>query len=228
LLVNAYPSAPTSIDQFYQTKLSALSISGEVLPLFKQVNGRYIYLAPDNRTQSFVFKFFKNIIWYGNDIELDLNYAQNTLIDFFNDGGNILFSSYVASSVATTSPLYAFTPIERLVNPPAGYSYLLTDTSSVFATKSGYPNLKFDEFSSVVKPMVVQVASDSLYRANILQRDQFNTITSNKNINAVVGIKRNSANNSRFVLSTLEIHKMDNASNILPFFDKILKTEFGL
>jgi hypothetical protein len=53
------------------------------------------------------------------------------------------------------------------------------------------------------------------------------TIRDNGN-NVIMGISNNTSNNSKFVITTLELHRLNNNNNLGALLDRILKTEFGI
>jgi hypothetical protein len=45
---------------------------------------------------------------------------------------------------------------------------------------------------------------------------------------SVMGMRVNQANNSKFIITSLELHRLNNNNNLGALLDRILKTEFGV
>lgn len=230
LLVSTNYTPDAQADAFYRTKLTALGIAYDFLPLFNKVNGKYVYLSADPVTQGKIFKLYDAIVWYGDDIESSLAFGQNTLNEFITKGGDLLFSSFAPGVAPVTSNSYAFSPIETLDQAPTGFTYLMTDTSTLNNKAAGYPTvLQYTEFLPVVRPMTFVSGTTILYGGNVLVRNN-NTFQNTPYVGTagLIGMKQNQATGSKIVLSSLELHKLDGLNNMTSLLNKILKTEFGL
>jgi len=236
LLVNAYGNDPNpdqnanAIDAFYEAQFVGLGITNyDKVQIFRRENNQFTRLSPDNRTQSMVFDFFDQIIWAGPDFDYSLVFTRNTMGSFLSNGGKLLLSTTAGDASPIVSNFFELSPIDSLLPVPEGTSNLLTDTSTVQPVVAGYPVLRHKGFASLVRPVRFVNGTTILYRANILSRDN-NTfqISLYQGHRDIMGMRTNSSNGSKFVLSTLEIHRLNNNSNIDQLLQRILITEFGL
>jgi hypothetical protein len=238
LLINAYGTDPNpdlnaaTIQTFYQTELNTIGITNyDQVRIFQRQGNQFVNLSSNNRTQSLVFDLFDQILWVGPDFDISIVFAQNTLGNFLNGGGKVMLSLASSLGSPVVSNFYEFSPIDSLQAPPTGFEFLLGDTSSINPILSGYPALKYRGFTSSVRPIKFVSGVQPLYRANILQRGGANPFppfplyTGN---NVIMGMSTNSSNNSKFVITTLELHRLNNNNNLGALLDRILKTEFGV
>lgn len=236
LLVNAYGNDPNpdqnadAIDAFYEAQFAGLGISSyDKVQIFKRENNRFTRLSPDNRTQSMVFDFFEHIIWAGPDFDYSLVFTRNTMGSFLSNGGNLLLSTTSGDASPVVSNFFELSPIDSLLPVTEGTSNLLTDTSTLQPLSSGYPVLRHKGFASLVRPIRFVTGTTVLYRANILSRNNSTfQISLYQGHRDIMGMRTNSTNGSKFVLGTLELHRLNNNGNINQLLQRILITEFGL
>ena len=238
LLVNAYGNDPNpdlnagQIGNIYQTELNGININTyDELRIFQRSGNDYVNLSANNRTQALVFGLFDQILWIGPDFDISIVFAQNTLGDFLNEGGRVMLSLASSLGSPVVSNFYEFSPIDSLQGAPAGFEFLLGDTSSILPGQSGFPTLRYRGFTSSVRPIKFVAGVQPLYRANILIRggaNPFPPFPLYAGNNVVMGMRENTTNNSKFIITTLELHRMNNNGNLGSLLDRILKTEFGL
>jgi hypothetical protein len=229
LLVSSNNTVSISQVSFFKSQIQNLGISFDYLPLFDKTNGQFQYLSADAKTQGQIFNQYDAIVWFADDLEQSMSFAQATTSDFVSKGGHIFFSSFSPGSAPIQSVSYSFSPIDSLIPSKTGYTQLLTDTSTLVPLISGYPNLKYQQFLSGGRYSKYIAGTTALYHANFLLRNNSNFSTSLIQNNApVMGIKTNSTTGSKFVISTLELNQLNGSNNINSLFSKILKTEFGL
>lgn len=236
LLVNAYGNDPNpdqnadAIDAFYEAQFAGLNITAyDKVQIFKREGNRFTRLSPDNRTQSMVFDFFDQIIWAGPDFDYSIVFTRNTMGSFLANGGKLLLSTTSGDASPVVSNFFELSPIDSLLPVPEGTSNLMTDTSTIQPLQAGYPTLRHKGFASLVRPIRFVNGTTVLYRANILSRNnstfQINLYQGHRDI---MGMRTNSSNGSKFVLSTLELHRLNNNGNLDQLLQRILVTEFGL
>lgn len=235
LLLNAYSNDPnpelnaSTIDAFYEAQFATIGISAyEKLQIFQRANNRFVNLSPDNRTQSMVFEFFDEIVWAGPDFEYSIVFTRNTMGGFLNNGGKLLLSTAVTDAAPVTSNFFELSPIDSLLPVPEGTTSLLWDTSTFVPRQAGYPTLRHTGFASIVRPMKFTPGTSVLYKANILSRDQSFNITPYTGPSDIMGLRTNNINGSKFVISTVEIHRMRSNNNVDQLLSRILIDEFGL
>ncbi len=236
LLVNAYGNDPNpdqnadAVDAFYEGQFTMLGISSyDKVQIFRRENNRFVRLSPDNRTQSMVFGFFDQILWAGPDFDYSIVFTRNTMGTFLGNGGKLLLSTTAGDASPVTSNFFELSPIDSLLPVPEGTSNLMTDTSTVQPAEAGYPVLRHKGFSSLVRPMRFVAGTTILYRANILSRDNSTfQITLYQGRRDIIGLRTNPVNGSKFVMSTLELHRLNNNGNIDQLLQRILQTEFGI
>lgn len=238
LLINAYGTDPNpdlnaaNIASTYQTELNGIGINTyDQVRIFQRQGNQFINLSANNRTQAKVFALFDQVMLVGPDFDIGIVFAQNTLGDFLNEGGKVLVSLGSSLGSPVVSQFYDFSPIDSLQAPAAGFEYLLSDTSTAMPLQSGYPTLRYRGFTSSVRPIRFVGGVTPLYRANILLRGgaspfpPFPVFTGNS---SVMGMRVNQANNSKFIITSLELHRLNNNNNLGALLDRILKTEFGV
>lgn len=229
LLVDGYTTGGAAVESFYTQQLASLGFSAvDTMQIFQQVAGVYTQLSPDNISQSKVFALFHTILWFSNDATNSLSIGQKTLNDFFNMDGRLLMSVYVSSLFDEQSNFLDFTPIQSFV-VPTDTTLLLTDTSAIEGLQPGYPDLQSSTFLGVVRPFNLAVGATGLYDAELIAKDNTTLALSNWNgLSTVLGKKSNGSGATNFIISTLELQKLDGLGNINDLFKQILLTEFGL
>lgn len=238
LLINAYGNDPNQdlnaahISGIYQTELNSIGINSyDEVRIFQRNGNDFINLSANNRTQALVFSLFDHILWVGPDFDVSIVFAQNTLGTFLNDGGRVMLSLASSLGSPVVSNFYEFSPIDSLQSAPSGFEFLLGDSSSINPQQSGFPPLRYRGFTSSIRPIRFVAGVQPLYRANILLRGganpfpPFPVYTGNS---VVMGMRENNTNNSKFIITTLELHRMNNNGNLGALLDRVLKTEFGL
>ena len=231
LLINGFGLTSNAKSQFYTSKLNSIGVSDfdEIKLLNHDIVNGFIEIAPDNETQARIFEFFDHIIWAGEELDFSVVYAQGTLGRFVDKGGNILMSTRVGNQTPIISSLFQTSPIDSVLKPAKGFSFLMTDTSKVLAQKTGYPDLKYTEFLSVTRPVRFVNGSEVLYDASILERNNSNfQIKDYKGYSGIIGMKENIVTGSKYVFSALQLDLLDGNGNIDQFLNKILKDEFKI
>ena len=228
LLVNGNTSASASIESFYLQQLATQGFTNvDTLRIFEQVGGQSTQQAPDNLTQSRIFALFESIIWFSNSAQKSLPLAQKTTGNFFSQGGKLLMAVYISSSFDEQSQFLDFTPIQSLVNPK-DTTLLLDNGAQILPQISGWPVLKSTTIVGIVKPMNLDIGSQALYDAELLARDDVTSNIGPWTGNSTVVALRKSGGQTNFIISTLELEKLNGNNNIDDFFNKVLKQEFGL
>lgn len=229
LLVDGYTTGGATVEGFYADQLSQQGFAPvDTMQIFQQSGGSYTQLSPDNLSQSKVFGLFKTIIWFTNDASNSLSLGQKTLNGFFDAGGKLLMAVYVSSLFDEQSNFLDFTPIQSFVVPD-DTTLLLTDTSGIIGLQPGYPDLESTTFVGVVRPFHPAVGAIELYSAELLAKDNVSLSISNwDGTSTVMAMKKNGSGETNFIISTLELQKLNGLSNIEDLFHQILITEFGL
>lgn len=229
LLIDGYTSGGAGVVDFYTQQLAEAGITAvDTLPIFQKVNGVYSQLSPDNISQSRLFALFNTIVWFSNDAVNTLSLGERTLNDFFNQNGKLFLSVYVSSLFDEQSDFLDFTPIQSFV-VPEDTTLLLTDTSSVVALQSEYPDLSSNSFLGIVRPFNIASGATALYDARLIAKDNATLSLSGWNgISTIMAKKKNNLGETNFIISTLEIHKLNGLLNITGFFEEVFINEFGL
>lgn len=230
LFVQTYSTGNANRQTFFLNALSDAGYSNvETLELFRNENSRFTRLAPDARTQNQIFALFKTIVWASPDLDQVLFFGKSTLNSFLNAGGKLVISTFSKGADPITAAYFDFTPIDSLSPPPTGFSLLMNDTCRAFPIQAGYPELQFSNFLSVFRPIVLVTDGRPLYRASVLQRNNTTFAVTNFLGNTTfMGIVENPTNNSKVVLSTLELDRLNNNNQIANFFRTLFRNEFGL
>lgn len=227
LMVNGYTT--TTNETFYGNNLIASGIAVfDTTQIFEQVAGNYTQQSADNITQGKVFALFDVIIWFSNNADNSFSLAQKTTEAFFNSGGKMLMSVYISSSFDPLSNFLDFTPIAELVNP-VDTTLILDLGAQLNPLDVEYPTLQGTAIVGIVKPIILQIGASPLYEAELTAKDNITlSLTPWAGISTVIAKKSDFAGNTNFVISTLELNKLDGLLNIQDFFQKILVDEFGL
>jgi hypothetical protein len=225
-MVNAYSGGSASIFTFYDAQLSALGISEyDTLTLFDPTVTPQ--LAADNLTQERIFDLFDLIIWFGNNAQSSLSLAQKTTGAFFGSGGKMLMSIYISSSFDQQSDFLDFTPIASLVDP-SDTTLLLNSGAQLLPLEAGWPTLQGTSIIGVVRPLIVQIGAEPLYEAELTARDNVTLTLSDWEGPSVIMARKNDASgNPNFLISTLEIHRLDGLGTLSSFFQKVIEEDFG-
>lgn len=228
LLVDGYGNGNSSIENFYVTQLQSAGVTTfDTLKIFQQSSGSYTQLAPDNLTQSRIFKLFDKIIWFSNDAANSLGIGQRCLNDFFNNNGKLLMSCYISGTFDEQSTFLDFTPAQSLIVLQDS-TLLLADTSTVISTSGSYPDLKCTQYIGTVRPFNLQLGASAMYNANIIAKNNITLVTGPwGGASTVIARKTNSSSQTNFVFSTLELQKLNGNNNMGQFFQQLIQTDFN-
>jgi len=229
LMIDAYTSGGSPVESFYASHLANVGFSlVDTLQLFEKVNGSYTQQSADNLTQSKLFALFKTIVWFTNDASGSLSIGQRSLNPFFDGGGKLLMAVYVSSLFDEQSGFLDFTPIQSFV-VPTDTTLLLTDTSKIMSLQNGFPDLLSTTFVGTVRPFIPVVNAIVLYDAQCIAKDNITLSLSNWNgSSSVMAKKANASGEINFIISTLELQKLDGSGNMDLFFSEVMHNEFGL
>lgn len=226
LLVNGYST--TTNEAFYINHLATQGITVvDTMQVFSSVDGIYTQQSADNLTQGKIFDMFDVIIWFSNDANNSFSLAQKTTEAFFNSGGKMLMSVYISSSFDPLSNFLDFTPIASLVNPE-DTTLLLDLGAGLNPLEADWPELQGTSIVGVVKPINLQIGATPLYAAELTAKDNITlSLTPWTGVSTVIASKTDGAGNTNFVISTLELNKLDGLITMDAFFEKVLMDEFG-
>lgn len=226
LLVDGYSS--TANENFYASHLINNGFGVfDTIQIFDTESGDYTQQSADNLTQEKVFDLFDLIIWFSNDAGNSFSLAQKTTASFFNSGGKMLMSVYISSTFDPLSNFLDFTPISSLVDPE-DTTLILDLGAQLEPAGGGYPVLQGTSIISIVKPINLQIGATPLYNANLTAKDEISlSLTPWTGNSTVMAKKYDLTGNTNFVISTLELHKLDGLLNMDDFFQTILSDEFG-
>ena len=226
LLVNGYST--TSNESFYATHTAAAGFDVvDTLQVFAQSGGVYTQQSADNITQGKIFDLFDMIIWFSNDANNSFSLAQKTTEAFFNSDGKMLMSVYISSSFDPLSNFLDFTPIASLTDP-VDTTLILDLGATLTPEEAGYPALQGTSIVGIVKPINLQIGSSPLYSAALTAKDNVHlTFTPWTGNSTVIAKKSDFAGNTNFVISTIELNKLDGLLNMDALFQKIIVDEFG-
>ena len=227
LMVNGYTT--TTNETFYANNLIANGITVfDTTQIFEQTGGNYTQQSADNITQGKVFDLFEVIIWFSNNADNSFSLAQKTTEAFFNSGGKMLMSVYISSSFDPLSNFLDFTPIAELVNP-VDTTLILDLGAQLNPLDIEYTTLQGTAIVGIVKPIILQIGATPLYEAELTAKDNITlSLTPWTGPSIVIAKKSDFTGNTNFVISTLELNKLDGLLNMQDLFQKILMDEFGL
>ena len=228
LLVDGYGNGNNATENFFVSQLqTAGATTFDTLKIFQQSGGNYTQLAPDNLTQSRIFKMFDKIVWFSNDAANSLGIGQRCLNDFFNNNGKLLMSCYINGTFDEQSTFLDYTPAQSLIVLQDS-TLLLADTSSVFSAGAPYPDLKCTQYIGVVRPFNMALGATALYNGNIIAKNNITLQTGPwGGVSTVIASKTNSGGHTNFIFSSLELQKLNGAGNISQFFQQVMQNEFN-
>ena len=226
LLINAYSGGGSSVLDFYDAQMANLGLADyDSLALFDPSATKQ--LAADNLTQERIFELFDLIVWFGNNAQSSLSLAQKTTGKFFGNGGKLFMAVYVYSSFDQQSDFLDFTPISSLVDP-VDTTLLLNLGAEINPVQAGWPTLKGTSIIGVVRPLITQIGADPLYEAELTARDDATLgLTPWTGPSVIMARKKDASGNPNFVISTLEIQRLDGLGTLNTFFQKVIQEEFG-
>lgn len=228
-LTTTYPGNVT-VRNFYQNELNNINVGFDTLTLYHRISSKFIALPSDDFVASKTFQMFNIVLWFsGKTPEQSLGYVQKVTNDFFNKGGRLFLSTPQNNTFDPLAPYYAFTPMDTLFGPNTsigvGLYLQATENDSLVATPNatGYPNLKLSAFINSAIPFTVRTTDEPVYAAQTIN---YNTGPAWTKSNIVMA-RRKQAGKTVFIVTTLEIEKLNGKSNITQFFQQVVKNEFG-
>ena len=226
LLVNGYTTGTTP-EAFYTEQLAANGFTSvETLKIFESVDGNFTQQSADNLTQEKVFALFDLIVWFSNGAENSLSLAQRTTETFFANGGKLLMSVYVSSSFDPLSNFLEFTPVASLVSP-SDTTLILETGAQLLPEDAGYPELESTSIVGIVKPVQLQIGASAIYTAQLTAKDNATLTFTPWEGESTVIARKTAGGETTFVLSTLELQKLNGLMNMDAFFEQIIIDEFG-
>ena len=230
LLVDGYGNAGATVTNFYAQNLQAIGIAAfDTMQVFQTIGAAFTQQAPDALTQARIFKMFSTIVWYSNDANRSLSLGQKTLGSFFDAGGKLLMATYVAGSFDPQSTFLTFTPAQALVTLPPDTVLTLNTGAAVTNLQADYPPLQSTAIVSTVRPVTPALGATALYNVELLAKNTSNGGTNPWTGPSTVMVKKdNGSGQTNFVLSTLELQKLNGLGNMEALFDQIFHDEFGL
>jgi hypothetical protein len=240
LLVNAYSNDPNpslngdSLSIRYKGWLDSLNAGPtEELRLFQKAGNRYTQLSVNNRVQARIFGRFGRILWIAPDFDLAMQFSSRTLGVILGQGGHVMIASKTDAGTPAWTPAYESSPIDSVSEIPSGYSFLVTDTSSIVPTSNQWngqpwalPATIHQGFSSGNRPLKLGSSSVALYKINLLLRDDNHPSPPFPMYNGstvCMGVKVNPQTGSTFTLSSIELHRMLPPSSMLQML-RLIKT----
>lgn len=222
LLVNAYSSQVESREDFYINNLIAAGIADfDTIRVNEVEIDRYTQLAADNVTQSRIFALFDVLIWFGQDASYTLTLAQRTTGDFLTNGGKMFVSVFFSTSVDQQSTYLDFTPIDSLVEPTSGV-FFMDKNAEATALDPDWPTLIAPRIITSTRPFYPGFGVTPLYNA------QLKTTAGDWTGESTIIASREQEGETQFIISSLELYRLDGGKNMPELFTKIFKDELGL
>lgn len=222
LLVNAYESSLDDREKFYIDNLLAAGITSFDTIRVNEVNGEfYTQLAVDNVTQSRIFAMFDVLIWFGEDAPYTLTLAQRTTGDFLDKGGRMFASVFFNAGIDPLSNYLEFTPIDSLVAPDKGV-FFMDNGAAAKPSQDGWPELRSTRILTSTRPFQPTFDTKPLYEADLT------TVSGAWEGPSVIMAKREVAGETQFIISSIELYRLDGNNNMKELFEKVFKEELGL
>ncbi|MBI1182914.1 hypothetical protein GC194_01490 [bacterium] len=222
LLVNAYNSAIEQRENFFTENLLAAGVQNFDTMRVNEVDGEYYtQLAVDNTTQSMIFGMFKAMIWFGEDAPYTLTLAQRSCGEFLNNGGKLFVSVFFSSSIDPLSTYLDFTPIDSLVDPQ-GAVFFMDKKAEATPQIAGWPVISAPKIITSTRPFYPSFGVEPLYKAKL------KTAAGDWNGESVIMAKKDNNGQVQFIISSIELYRLDGENNMPELFTKIFKEEMGL
>jgi hypothetical protein len=240
LLVNAYGNDPNptlnvdTLSQCYKAWLDSLNVGPvEELRLFQKIGNRFTQLSVNNRVQSRIFARFGRILWIASDFDLAMQFSSRTLGGILSQGGDVMLAAKADASTPAWTPAYESSPIDSVTDIPSGFSFLVTDTSTMLPLSGHWngqawtlPTMTHQGYSSGNRPLKLGSTSLALYKINLLLRDNNNPappfpLYSGPSV--CMGVKVNALTGSTYTLSSVELHRMLPSASMLQML-RLIKT----
>ncbi|MBI3141485.1 MAG: hypothetical protein HYZ16_01515 [Bacteroidetes bacterium] len=222
LLVNAYANSISERELFYLSHLQAVGIAGiDTMRVNEVEGGYYTQLAADNATQSLIFSLFDVLVWFGEDAGYTLTLAQRTTPGFIAQGGRMFVSVFFSSGIDPLSTYLEFTPIDSLVDPKGGV-FFMDKNAAASPSLAGWPTISSSKIITSPRPFYPSFGAQALYAA------QLKTPAGEWVGESTIMAKTEAGGHTRFVISSIELHRLDGNGNMMELFQKIFKEEFGL
>lgn len=240
LVVNAFINTFTknTVQNFYLSNMVNVGVTVfDTLQATEQVANNYTELSTDPLTQSRVFALFKKILWFSDDADFSLSLAQKSTTEFFakgqstSNGGRLFMALSIASDIDPLANYLDFTPVRKLVSPPAGSTFRFAKDSLVTPHKNGWPVLKSTAILPSARPFEIPEAPsslyayDTLYKASITQSSSQGATLWSGPSHVIARRVTISTGKSNFIISSLPFHLLNGNNNIGQFFQKTLKDE---
>jgi hypothetical protein len=162
-----------------------------------------------------------------------MQFSSRTLGNVLAQGGHVLLAAKADAGTPAWTPAYESSPIDSVQEIPAGYSFLVTDTSSLLPLSGQWngqpwtlPTMTHQGFSSGNRPLRLSASSVPLYKINLLLRDDNNPAPPFPLYNGstvCMGVKVNPQTGGSYTLSSIELHRMLPPSSMLQML-RLLKT----
>ncbi len=235
LLVNGYTgSSRLTVQSFFASAILKGNGALDTLQASETINSNYTELAPDNVTQALQFGLYKHILWFTDDANSNLSFAQKTISGFFANGGTMFMSVGFSTNFDTTAGYLGFTPASRLVPSLTGQTFRMVSGATVAPIPSGWPTLSANASPFIARP-VFKFDNSPTHSYEYIYNGQI-TITGvganpswkqADSTNLILKRTNNSLGKTDFIFSSVPIEKLDGNSNIDLFFKKALKDELG-
>ncbi len=234
LIVNAYNSSKTSVQNFYCQRLVTAGITNfDTLQATEILNNNYTQLQPDFQTQTRTFSLFKKILWFSDDASFSLSLGQRSTSSFFDAGGKMFMAVSINSSFDPLSNFLDWTPIKSLVNPSSGSVFRVNFNADVPAMKPNWPVLRASSIIASARPFELpsetnDVGYDSLYAGGIIESISGQSPSPWKGVSTVLARRFNKSDNkSNFIISSIPLERFNAKNNIDSLFKQVFVNELG-
>lgn len=234
LLINAYNSSKTFVQNFYCQRLVAAGITNfDTLQATEIIDNNYTQLQPDFLTQSRTFAMFKKILWFSDDASFSLSLGQRSTSSFFDNGGKMFMAVSINSSFDPLSNFLDWTPIKSLVNPAVGSVFRVNINAEVPAIKLNWPTLKSTAIIASARPFEIpsetnDIGYDSLYSGGIIESKSGQSPAAWTGISTVIARRfTKSDNKSNFIISSIPLERFNGKNNIDSLFKQVFINELG-
>lgn len=224
LLVNAYSSSIENREDFFINNLSSIGVVDmDTIRINEVVDGNYTQLASDNLLQAKIFSKFETLIFFGSDAPYTLTFAQRTTNEFIANGGKMFFSVYFNTTIDDQSQYLEFTPIDSLVEAESG-TFFVNKNAAIKPLVGGWPELSSNTIITSARPFYEGFNASPLYDAELSNVGGENW----KGKSTVMAKRVNSVGETDFIISSIELFRLNGNTNIQALFEKIFKDEFKL
>jgi len=166
---------------------------------------------------------WNSIYWVSDDVDRNITFAQDILVDFFDNGGT-LFATMPMKLISPEDPIFSFLPVVRLGElPTIGIGFQISSDTDVTSPVSTLPVLRTNQRITNVAPMEPIGGATPLYETDFRVRTVLGS-TRDFDEFEYVAIRNPEGN---FIFFGMDLSTVDANINIDALLQQLLVNELG-